>query len=243
MIGLGTLLNMVAIILGGLVGIVGRRFINERIQDTLLKANGLCVIFIGASGALQKIFYIDNGTLQTQGTIVLIASFALGSLIGEILNLEHYIEKFGIWLREKTGNMEDVNFLNGFLTASFTVSIGAMAIVGALNDGMSGDCSVLITKAILDFLIIMAMTSSLGAGCIFSAIPVGLLQGSITLLAKFIEPLMNSQALDYISMTGSILIFCVGFNLLRKNTFKVSNMLPVIVIAAIFGLVGSFTST
>ncbi len=81
MIGLGTLINVVAIILGGILGIIGQRFINERIQNTLMKANGLCVIFIGASGALQKIFYIDNGTLSTQGTIVLIASFALGSLV------------------------------------------------------------------------------------------------------------------------------------------------------------------
>ncbi len=238
MIGLGTFINMAAIILGGMAGIIGRQFINERIQDALMKANGLCVVFIGVSGALEKIFYISQGALHTQGSMVLIGSFALGSLIGELLNLDHHIEQFGIWLREKSGNSEDANFLNGFLTASFTVCIGAMAIVGALQDGMMGDYSVLVTKAILDFLIIMVMTSSLGKGCLFSAIPVGIFQGTITLGARLIAPIMNDTALDYISMTGSILIFCVGVNLLRKDTFKVSNILPVVLVAAVWGIAG-----
>ncbi len=238
MIGLGTIINVAAIILGGIIGSIGQRFINEGIQDTIIKSNGLCVVFLGIAGALQKMLYIDNGTLGTQGTIVLISSFALGSLIGEIFDLEQRIEQFGIWLREKSGNSGDGNFLNGFLTSSFTVCIGAMAIVGSLQDGMMGDYSILVTKAILDFLIIMVMTSSMGKGCIFSAIPVGILQGSVTLMARLIEPVMNDAALDYISMTGSILIFCVGVNLLKKNTFKVSNMLPVVFVAAAFGIFG-----
>ncbi len=238
MIGLGTITNAAAIILGGLIGSIGQRFINQRIQDTIMKANGLCVVFLGISGALQKMFYIDQGILETQGSMVLIGSFALGSLIGEILNLEQGLERFGLWLREKSGNSDDTNFLNGFLTASFTVCIGAMAIVGSLQDGMMGDPSILITKAILDFMIIMVMTSSLGKGCLFSAIPVGIFQGSITLMARLIAPIMNDAALDYISMTGSILIFCVGVNLLKKDTFKVSNMLPVVMIAALLGIFG-----
>ncbi len=236
MIGVGTLINMGAIIIGGIIGMIGRHFINKRIQETLMKAIGLCVIFIGASGALQKILYIDNGALNTQGTMLLIASFAIGSLIGESINIEHYIERFGIWLREKTGNSQDANFLNGFLTSSFTVCIGAMAIVGALQDGLTGDYSLLVTKAILDFLIIIIMTSSFGIGCLFSSIPVGLFQGFFTLMARFIEPLMNDKSIDYISMTGSILIFCVGVNLIRKDTFKVSNMLPVIIVAVVLGI-------
>ncbi len=238
MIGLGTIINMAAIVVGGAIGLLGRHLLNDRIQDTLMKANGLCVLFIGAAGALQKMLYIEHGELAAQGTMVLIGAFALGSLIGEIINLEQQIERFGIWLREKSGNGEDAGFLNAFLTASFTVCIGAMAIVGALQDGMTGDYSVLATKAVLDFLIIMVMAASLGKGSIFAAIPVGILQGAVTLLARLIEPLMNEAALNYISMTGSILIFCVGVNLLKKGTFKVSNMLPVIVIAAAAGILG-----
>ncbi len=238
MTGSGTLINMAAIVGGGLIGLAGKRILNERIQETMMKANGLCVMFIGIAGALQKMFLIEDGNLNTQGTMVLIAAFALGSLLGELCNLELYIEKFGIWLREKSGNSEDAGFLNGFLTASFTVCIGAMAIVGSLQDGMMGDPSVLITKAILDFLIIMVMASALGKGCLFSAIPVGILQGTVTLLAKAIAPFMNDAALNYLSMTGSILIFCVGVNLIWKNTFKVCNMLPVVLVAAVFGMVG-----
>ncbi|MDO4649613.1 MAG: DUF554 domain-containing protein [Eubacteriales bacterium] len=238
MTGSGTLINMAAIVGGGLIGLAGKRILNERIQETMMKANGLCVMFIGIAGALQKMFLIEDGNLNTQGTMVLIAAFALGSLLGELCNLELYIEKFGIWLREKSGNSEDAGFLNGFLTASFTVCIGAMAIVGSLQDGMMGDPSVLITKAILDFLIIMVMASALGKGCLFSAIPVGILQGTVTLLAKAIAPFMNDGALNYLSMTGSILIFCVGVNLIWKNTFKVCNMLPVVLVAAVFGMFG-----
>ncbi len=238
MIGLGTIINMAAIVAGGAIGLLGRQFINERIQETLMKANGLCVLFIGAAGALEKMFYIQDGAISTRGTMVLIGSFALGSFIGEMINLEHLIEQFGIWLREKSGNSEDASFLNGFLTASFTVCIGAMAVVGALQDGMTGDYSILFTKAILDFLIVMVMSASLGKGCLFAAIPVGIFQGTVTLLAGFIAPVMNDLSLDYLSMTGSILIFCVGVNLLKKDTFKVSNMLPVIVVAAILGIIG-----
>ncbi len=220
MIGLGTIINMAAILVGGIIGLFAKKIINDRIQDTLMKANALCVIFIGVAGALQKIFIIENNSLNTRGTMVLIASFALGSLIGEILNLEQHLENFGIWLREKSGNSNDSSFLNGFLTASFTVSIGAMAIVGALQDGIEGDISILLTKAVLDLLIILIMTTSMGKGCMFSIIPVGILQGSVTLLARLIAPFLNDLALDYISMTGSILIFCVGVNLIKKGTFK-----------------------
>ncbi len=238
MIGLGTLINMAAIVAGGLLGLLGKRLINARIQETLMKANGLCVIFIGLAGALQKMLYVDKGALNTQGTMVLIGSFALGALIGEAVDLERRIERFGIWLREKSGNNGDAGFLDAFLTASFTVSIGAMAIVGALQDGMTGDHSTLVTKAILDLLIIMVMAASMGKGCLFSAIPVGVLQGSVTLLARAIQPLIHAQALDDISMTGSILIFCVGINLIYKNTFKVANLLPAVFLAAAAGMAG-----
>ncbi len=238
MVGSGTIINMAAIVIGGLLGLGGKQFIKERYQEALMKANGLCVIFIGIAGALQKIIYIDDEKLSTQGTFVLIGSFAIGTLLGEWIDLERHMERFGTWLKEKSGNSNDGGFLDGFLTASFTVCIGAMAIIGSLQDGISGDNTILVTKAILDFLIILIMTTSMGKGCIFAAIPVGIFQGTITLLARVISPFMTDLALDYISMTGSILIFCVGVNLIWKNTFKVANMLPVVLIAAVAGFLG-----
>lgn len=117
------------------------------------------------------------------------------------------------------------------MTASLTVCIGAMAIVGSIQDGLFGDYSILATKAVLDFIIILVMTCSLGKGCAFSAISVALFQGSITCLAQFIRPLMTDSALTNLSLIGNILIFCVGVNLVWGKKVRVANLLPAIVIA------------
>ena len=164
---------------------------------------------------------------------MIIVSLALGALIGELLGIERWFEKLGEWLKIKTGSAKDKAFVEGFVTASLTVCIGAMAIVGAIQDGLVGDYSTLATKGILDFIIIMVMTCSLGKGCIFSAVPVALWQGSITLLARLIKPIMTEAALANLSLVGSILIFCVGLNLVWGKKIRVANLLPAIVIAVI----------
>ena len=129
--------------------------------------------------------------------------------------------------------------MDGFVSASLTVSIGAMAIVGSIQDGIAGDHSTLALKAVLDMVIVCVMSASLGKGCIFAAIPVGVLQGTVTLLARAIQPVMTEKALSNLSLTGSILIFCVGINLLWEKKLKVANMLPSIVIAVVFAFVGA----
>ncbi len=148
-----------------------------------------------------------------------------------------HIAQFGQWLKNKTGNAKDSSFVYAFVTASLTVCIGAMAIVGAIQDGIFGDYSTLAVKAILDFIIILIMASFMGKGCIFSAVPVALLQGFITILAKSIQPFMTEQALHNISFVGSMLIFCVGINLIWEKTIKVANMLPSIIIAVLFAFI------
>jgi uncharacterized membrane protein YqgA involved in biofilm formation len=117
------------------------------------------------------------------------------------------------------------------VTASLTVCIGAMAIVGSIQDGISGDWSTLDAKAILDFIIVMVMTSSLGKGCVFSAIPVLIWEGSLTLLATTIKPLMTELTMSYLSLVGSVLIFCVGLNLVWGKKVRVANLLPAVVLA------------
>jgi len=232
MIGLGTIFNVVGIILGGLIGIFCKNLITPRIQDTLMKANGMCVVFLGVAGTLEQMLVIQDGHLSSTGTMMMIFSLAIGVLIGEGINLDYRMEQFGRWLKEKTGNAKDKLFVDGFVTASLTVCIGAMAIVGALQDGISGNYSTLLTKAILDCIIICIMAASMGKGCIFSALPVGILQGAVTLLATFIEPIMTEAALSNLSLVGNILITCVGINLVWDNVrIKVANMLPAIVIA------------
>ncbi len=234
MIGLGTMINTAAIILGGLAGGLFGKRLTERYQDTLMKACGLCVIFLGIAGALEKMFTVQDGVIVSGGTMMMIASFAIGSLVGEWINIEHHMNRFGEWLKVKSGNSKDKIFVDAFVTASLTVCVGAMAIVGSIQDGILGDYNTLLMKAILDFVIICIMTASMGKGCAFSAIPVALFQGSITLLARAIEPIMTEPALNNLSLVGSMLIFCVGVNLVWEKKFKVANMLPAIVVAVIW---------
>lgn len=234
MIGLGTIINTAAIILGGVAGGLFGKRLTERYQDTLMKACGLCVIFLGIAGALEKMFTVQNGSIVSGGTMMMIASFAIGSLVGEWINIEHHMNRFGEWLKVKSGNSKDKIFVDAFVTASLTVCVGAMAIVGSIQDGILGDCNTLLMKAILDFVIICVMTASMGKGCAFSAIPVALFQGSITLFARGIEPIMTEPALNNLSLVGSMLIFCVGVNLVWEKKFKVANMLPAIVVAVIW---------
>lgn len=230
--GTGTLINAAAIVAGGLAGLLFGKFFNENMQDALSKACGISVLFIGIAGALEGMLTVENGALSSGRGMFVTICLALGALIGELIGIEDFFERFGGWLKIKTGNAGDRKFIEGFVTASLTVCIGAMAIVGAIQDGIQGDFSILTTKAILDFVIILVMTCSLGKGCLFSAIPVAVLQGGITALARLLQPLMTDAALGNISMIGSILIFCVGVNLVWGRKIRVANFLPALVLAA-----------
>lgn len=229
--GLGTIINVTAIVIGGLLGMLFGKKLKKRVQDTLMSAVAVCVLFLGIGGCLEEMLVITDDGVTTQGTMMMIGCFAIGALIGEWLNIDYHMEHFGEWLKIKTKSEHDSGFVDGFVTASLTVCIGAMAVVGAITDGLTGDYSILLAKAILDLIIIMIMTASMGKGCIFSAIPVGLFQGAITILAKFVEPLMTPEALSNLSLTGSMLIFCVGVNLLWGKKVKVANLLPAIFLA------------
>ncbi|MBR2996419.1 MAG: DUF554 domain-containing protein [Lachnospiraceae bacterium] len=249
--GIGTIINTAAILAGGLLGLMFGRLLPERVQDGLLKANGIAVIFIGISGALQHMLQIEGSmtgsaaagvatglNLTVAGSMMMIMCLTIGTLIGEFADLEGRLTTFGEWLKAKSGNARDKEFVSAFVTASLTVCIGAMAIVGSIEDGAAHDPSILISKAILDFTIILVMTASMGKGCIFSAIPVAFLQGSFTLLAVWIAPLVTDKAMNNLSLVGSILIFCVGLNLIRDKKIRVANMLPALIIAAVWSVFG-----
>ena len=233
--GLGTIINVCCIIGGGLVGLVGRRFITQKLQDALLKACGLSVIFLGIGGTMEKMLAVvsaDGGaSLSSGGTMMILISLALGSAIGEAIDLDARFEQLGVWLREKTGSTGDAGFVDGFVTASLTVCIGAMAIVGAIQDGLTGDYNTLMLKGAIDAVIICAMAASMGKGAIFAALPVGVWQGLVTLACVPLQPIMTDAALANLSLVGSILIFCVGVNLIWPKTFKPANMLPAVFIA------------
>ena len=229
--GLGTIINVAAIVTAGLLGVGAGRLLNERMQEGLAKAAGACVLFIGIAGALQGMLSVSGGVLVSGMSLYIVVSIVAGTLIGEAIDIDALVRRFGEWLKRKTGSAKDRTFVDAFVTASVTVCVGAMAVVGAVEDGMAGDISILCTKAILDFVIILVMTCSLGRGCAFSAIPVGIFQGSITALALLIRPFMTDPAMAGLSMVGSILIFCVGVNLVWDTKLRVANMLPAIIVA------------
>lgn len=233
MIGLGTIINTLGIAIGGLFGHLFGKILKERHRASLINACGISVIFIGIAGAMQGMLTVNGGIITSDKAMLVSICLVLGTLIGELINIEGIFEKFGEWLKSKTGNEKDNSFVNAFVTATLTVCIGAMAVVGAIQDGISGDHSILATKSLLDFVVIIIMTSSLGKGTAFSAIPVLILEGGITLFARFLSPIITDLAMDYLSLIGSILIFCVGLNLIRDKKIRVANMLPSLILAVI----------
>ncbi len=227
----GTLINTGAIVLGGVAGMLFGKLLKDRHQETLTMACGVGTLFIGIAGAMN--YMLHNDLFPQGGAMLAVICLALGGLLGEALNIERWFERFGEWLKQKTGNARDGGFVNGFVTASLTVCIGAMAIVGALQDGLTGDWATLGAKAVLDLIIIMVMTASLGKGCIFSAIPVFLWEGGLTLLSGVLRPIMTDAAMGYLSLVGNILIFCVGINLVWGKKVRVANLLPAVLLAVL----------
>ena len=237
MVGLGTIVNVSAIIGGGCAGLLFRGGLKEHYQKAVLQALGLCTIFIGASGALPGLLTVEGGRLagvSTRETLGLILALALGTLVGEFFDFEDKMERLGAWLKAKASRGEDSTFIQGFVTASLTVCIGAMAVVGSIQDGLSGDPSTLFTKSILDCMIVMVFASTYGKGAIFSALPVGVFQGTVTLLAGLLAPVFSQAVISNLSFLGSILIFCVGINLAFGPRFRVANMLPALVIGGLY---------
>lgn len=230
MIGLGTIVNMVAIIAGGAIGMLLKGGLPERFEKIIMQSLGLSTIFIGISGALQGMFAINEGKLETGRTMIMIISLVMGAFIGELLNIEKKLEKAGGSLQNMIGIRGENKFVEGFVTTSLVVCVGAMAIIGSLNDGLRGDPSMLYAKSILDGVISVIFASTLGVGVLFAALPLGLYQGAITIGARYVEPLLSGELITNLSFIGSVLIFGIGVNLLFEKKIKVGNMLPALLI-------------
>ena len=234
--GLGTIVNTVAIIVSGVIGLYFGKLFKKDFEDILIKACGISVIFIGIAGALEKMLSVSNGALVTSKSMFIVLSLVIGGFLGELINIEGLFTKFGDFLKRKTNSEKDKDFIDAFITTSLTVTFGAMSIIGAINDGLYHDYSVLYTKTVLDVIVVATLSSSLGKGCIFSAIPTLLFQGLITLLSVFIQPIMTPDVISNFSMIGSILLFGVGVNLVFGKKIKVANYLPALIVAVILTL-------
>ncbi len=228
--GLGTIVNVALMVIGGLVGLLCRGGLKERFRETLMQACGLATIFIGASGALQMIFRVGEGGLETGYTMLIVLSLVIGGLCGEAINIEKRLDSLGEKLRNLVKAKSDNRFVEGFVTVSLVTCVGAMAICGPLEEGLTGNSQTLFVKSILDMVITAVFASVYGIGAIFGALSVGVYQGLITLFAVFISPFMSDHLIMTLSGIGSVLIFGVGLNLIAPKKCKVGNLLPALLV-------------
>lgn len=238
--GLGTIINCSAVIAGTAVGLFVKGGLSKRFEQTIFSAVGLAVMFIGLGGALSGLLVFADGALDTRYTMLMVLSLILGAVTGELLNIEKRLENLGEWVKSKLPQRLAGNtFVDGFVTASMLFCVGAMAIVGSLEDGLSGDHSVLLAKSVLDGITSVLFASTLGIGVAFSAFPLLIYQGGITLLAQVLKPYLTDELIGQFSCIGSILIFAIGVNMIFGKKISVGNLLPAIFFPIIFALIKS----
>ncbi len=221
----GTLVNSGAIVVGSTIGIMAGRHLSERIKSIIMNALGLSVLILGIKMALE-------GT----NLIAAIGCVLLGAMTGEVMRIETWVESLGIWLRKRFRS-DSSTFVEGFTTASILYLTGVLVIIGPIQDGTVGDTSILYIKSMLDGFASMALASTLGIGVAFSALPVLIVQGSITLLASSLLFLKEPHILNAITATGGILILGIGVNLLDLKKIPIGNFIPAILYAIIWALI------
>ncbi|MDY6987691.1 MAG: DUF554 domain-containing protein [Thermodesulfobacteriota bacterium] len=215
---LGTIVNTLSIIVGSLVGLLLRGGIPERYSQTIMHAIGLAVVLIGLKTALE-----------THAILVVILSLVIGSVLGELLRIEDRLEQLGHWIGRRLSK-ESKGIAKGFVNTSLLYCVGAMAIVGAMESGLTGNHQTLYAKSILDGLGSILFASTLGIGVLFSAVSVFVYQGFITLTASFLKQFLVPDVVSQMSAVGGLLIMAIGIGLLEIKKIKISNMLPAIFI-------------
>ena len=235
MIGLGTIVNVGAIIVGSGVGLLIKGGLPDRFHKIIFHGIGLATLFVGISGAIGGLLKPADGSLQGQYTMMMVLAIVLGSLLGEWINIVRWMDSLGNLIQRRVRGLgSNPQFVEGFVSASLLYCVGAMAIVGALEDGLRGQANTLYIKALLDGTTAVIFAATLGSGVFFSALSVGLYQGAITLLARTISPLLNADLIAQVSLVGSVLIAAIGINILWDHKIKIGNMLPAVLMPALF---------
>jgi len=223
----GTIVNVIAIFLGCLVGFVLKSRFPEKIARVVMQALGLASLLIGAQMALK-----------TNDILLVIFSLVIGGVIGETIGIEEGLERFGEEVKLKfKSNSNSERFVEGFVTASLLYCVGSMAIMGALKEGLSGNPDILYTKSLMDGVTSLAFTAAMGIGVVFSIIPVFLYQGGITLLSRLIKDFLSPEIINEMTAVGGILIIGIGFGLLEIKKIKIGNLLPAILVAALLAAI------
>ena len=216
----GAVVNFFVVIIAGLIGLLLKKGIPDRVKNALMHGMALCVMYIGITGLFE-----DGANI-----IVIIISFALGSVLGELIDFDKRINAIGLKLQDKLSRDNDSHFAEGFVTATLLFCVGAMTIVGSIESGINGDNSMLYSKTVIDSVSTIALTSTFGIGVVFAAIPVLLIEGGITLLAVFVSPILTDTAVTQMSIIGSALIIALSLNMLGITKIKVMNYLPSILL-------------
>lgn len=222
---IGTFINITAVIIGSLIGLLlGSRF-PEKIKIIAFQGLGLISLLIGMQMALK----VEN-------PLTLIFSILMGAIIGELINLEKIFDNAGEFLKQKVKS-KNTRFTEGLVTAFIIFCIGSMTFVGSINEGISGDKTLLLTKSMLDGFTSIALASTFGIGVMFSVIPMLILQGGLTIFAGMFQPFFTPSLINQLTATGGILILGIGINLLEIKKIKVINMLPSLLVIILLTLV------
>ena len=236
MIGLGTIVNIITVLVGGTLGLFLKHLLSEKLTNMILQGLALAVLVIGLSGVITNSMKISEGKIEeSHHPLVIILSLAVGALIGTFLHIEERLDSFAEKMATKFSGAGDAsNFSQGFVTTTLLFCVGPMAILGSLKDGVSGNPDVLYAKSALDGICAMIYASTFGVGVLFSAVSVALYQGSITLLAHFINPYLNKIVVAQMLFVGSTLIIGIALNVLKVTKIKIGNLLPAILIPLVW---------
>lgn len=226
MVLLGSLVNSAAIILGGSIGLALKKGLSDRLANAVMNALALCVLYIGVSGMLKG-----------ENILITILSMVFGTLVGEGLDLDKKINQLGDAVEKKVSSPDaEVSVSKGFVTASLLVCVGAMAIVGALQSGLTGNHDTLFAKSLIDGIAAIVMASSLGIGVLLSAGLVLVYEGGISLFANVLAPLLTDSVINEMTCVGSLLIVGLALNMLKLTDLKIMNYAPAVFFPILLGL-------
>lgn len=232
----GTLANAAAVIAGGLIGFFLKKGLKQEVLESIMKVMGIAIFIIGLNGVLVNMLTAGtDGTITDDGGMLLLVSLVLGTLVGELLKIEEKINNFGLYVEKK---VKSDGFAKGFVSASIIFCVGSMGILGSINDGLTGDSSLLFIKSVLDGITALILASTMGIGVTFAFVPVLVYQGAISLFASSLSELLNSSAniISDFSMVGNAIIICIGINFIFGTKLKTANMLPAILVPILYNL-------
>ncbi|MDO4495713.1 MAG: DUF554 domain-containing protein [Clostridiaceae bacterium] len=227
----GTLVNCAAVIAGGAIGVIFKKGIKDSYTESINRSLGIAILIIGLNGVISNMFSVADGKISSSGELLLVAFLVLGTLIGEVLKLE---SRFGKFCEKIEKKFRAGGFASGFINGTILFCVGAMAIIGSINDGLTGDSSVLFVKSALDFISAIIFGATLGYGVIFTFIPLLVYQGGITLLAGTLSGILQGELLSQVCMVGYAIIIAIGVNFIFGKKFNTLNMLPGILLPVVY---------